>query len=191
MSWPPRSERTAKLVVREVRHERRQAGAPARESLAQLAGVRAQEALVLLVRHLVDPPPQVLPARPLEERLEPAAVLDGQHLPAGRLEHAREAAERDVWDDPVERLAVQVNDPQDLTEPGDPGVGDRLPDGALVELGVAQERDLAPARRRLEAVVLEVPARDRAPDRRGRADADRPRRVVHRIRVLRTARIAL
>ena len=43
----------------------------------------------------------------------------------------------------------------------------------------------------LEAVVLEVPARDRAPDRRGRADADGAGRVVDRVGVLRPARVAL
>ena len=192
MSWPPRSrKRGAQLVVAELGHQPAEPGVPPRQALAQLGRVGAQEPLVLLVRHLVDAAPEVLAARALEQRLEPAPVLDGEHLPAGRLEHPGEAAEGDVRHHPVERLAVQVHHPQHLAEPRHPRVRDRLPDGALVELRVAQQRDLAPARRRLEAVVLEVAARDRGPDRRRRADADRARRVVDRVRVLRPARIAL
>ena len=63
-------------------------------------------------------------------------------------------------------------------------VGDRLPAGALVELGVADQRDLAPADRHVE-VPGDVAVRERAPDRRGRADADRAGRVVDRVGVLR------
>ena len=48
-----------------------------------------------------------------------------------------------------------------------------------------------PRARRLEAVVLEVAARHRAPDRRRRADADGAGGVVDRVRVLRPARVAL
>ena len=131
------------------------------------------------------------PPGALEQALEPAAVLDGDHLPAGRLEHPGEAAERDVGHHAVERLAVQVHHPEHLAEARDPGVGDRLPDGALVELGVAEQRDLAAARRRVEAVVLEVAARHGAPDRRGGADADGAGGVVDRVGVLRPARVAL
>ena len=192
MSWPPRSRKAARRSSSgEVGDQRREARAAARQALAQLRRVGAQEALVLLVRHLVDAAPQVLAAGALEERLEPAAVLHGQHLPAGRLEHPGEAAERDVGHHAVERLPVQVHHPEHLAEPRDPRVGDRLPDGALVELGVAEQGDLAAARRRLEAMVLEVAARDRAPDRRGGADPDRAGGVVHRVRVLRPARVAL
>ncbi len=52
------------------------------------------------------------------------------------------------------------------------------------------QRDLATAARHLE-VAGDVAVRERAPDRRGRADADRAGREVDRVGVLRAARIAL
>jgi hypothetical protein len=185
------AERRPQLLVPELAGERGELAAPSGQALAQLRRLGAQEALVLLVGHLVDASPQRVASRALEQALEPAPVLDGDHLPAGRLEHSGEAPESDVRHDPVERLTVQVHHPQHLAEARDPGVGDRLPDGALVELGVPEQGDLAPTRRRLEAVVLEVAARDRSPDRGGRADADRAGRVVHRVGVLRPAWVAL
>ena len=192
MSWPPRSRKAARSSSsRSSPCESAELGASAGKALAQFLRLGAQQALVLLVRHLVDASPQRLAALPLEQAVEPPPVLDGDHLPAGRLEHPGQAAERDVGHHAVERLAVQVNHPEHLAEARDPGVGDRLPDGPLVELGVAEQRDLAAARGRLEAVVLEVAARHGAPDRRRRADADGARGVVHRVGVLRAARVAL
>ena len=73
---------------------------------------------------------------------------------------------------------------------GDHRVDERLPDRALVELGVADERDLAPALRHVE-VPGDVAVGDRAPERRGGADADRARREVDGAGVLGPARVAL
>ena len=131
------------------------------------------------------------PPLALEESLQTAAVLDRDHLPAGRLEHPRQASERDVGHHPVERLAVEVHHPQHLAQPRHPRIGDRLPDRTLVQLRITQQSDLASHRRRLEAMRLQIPARHRAPHRRRRAEAHRPRGVIHRIRVLRPRRIAL
>ena len=184
-------EAGAQLGVVELGHQPRELRVGAGQALPQLGPVRAQQPLVLLVRHLVDAAAERLAARPGEEPVEQAPVLDRDHLPACRLEHPCQPAEGDVRHDAVERLPVQVDDPEHLAEMSDPGVGDRLPDGALVELGVAEQRDLAAHRRRLEPVVLEVTARDRAPHRRRRADPDRAGRVVDRVRVLGPARVAL
>ena len=73
---------------------------------------------------------------------------------------------------------------------GDHRIDERLPDGALVELGVADERDVAAALRHVE-VAGDVAVRDRAPERRRRADADRAGREVDDARILGAARIAL
>ena len=62
--------------------------------------------------------------------------------------------------------------------------------GALVELGVAEQRDLAAADRDVE-VARDVAVRDRAPDRRRRPDPDRAGRVVDRVGVLRPRRVGL
>ena len=88
----------------------------ARQAIAQLGDGGAQQPLVLLVGHLVDPAPQLVAARALEQLGQQAPVLDGQAVPARRLEHGPQAVGGDLGDDPVERLAVEVDDPQHLAE---------------------------------------------------------------------------
>ncbi len=166
------------------------AAAAARQALAQLLGAAAQQPLVLLVGHLVDAAAQRVPALALEQLAQEASVLDHDRLPAGGLEHRLDAAGGDVGDDPVERLAVEVDHPHQLAQRGDHRVDQRLPDRALVELGVADQRDLAPGARRLE-VAGDVAVGDRAPDRRRRADPDRAGREVDGVGVLGAARVAL
>ena len=154
------------------------------DALPQLRRGRAQQPLVLLVGHRVDAGAQVGALG------EARAVLDHHGVPAGGLEHRGEAAGGDVGHDAVQRLAVEVHDPHDLAQAGDHRVGDRLPAGALVELGVADQGDLAAAARHVE-VARDVAVRERAPDRRGRAEADAAGGVVDRVRVLRPARVGL
>ena len=99
------------------------------------------------------------------------AVLDHHRVPAGGLEHRGEAAGGDVGDDAVERLAVEVDDPHHLAQARDHRVRDRLPARALVELGVADQRDLAAAARRRRSGRRRSGARARprsARSRRGR-----------------------
>jgi hypothetical protein len=178
------------LVVGQAAEQPPQRGVAGREPLAQLGGVRAQQPLELLVAHAVDPRAQRLAAVAREQLAQPRAVLHGRDVPARGLEHPREPPRGDVGHHPVERLAVEVDDPHDLAEVGDHRVDDRLPARALVELGVADQRDLAPADRRVE-VSGDVAVRERAPDRRGGPESDRPGRVVHGVRVLHTGRVGL
>ena len=133
---------------------------------------------------------------PGEEQLQLVAVLDGDDLPARRGEHALDAEDPDVGDHPVERLAVHVDDPDDLAQLGHHRVDDRLPAGPLVELGVAEQRVLAAGAADVAGhvgpeVMADVAACDRTPYRRGGADADRAGGVVGRVRVLRAARVGL
>ena len=146
--------------------------------------VGAEQPLVLLVGHRVDPGAQ------RGAGLQPRPVLDHHGVPAGGLEHRREPAGRDVRHDAVERLAVEVDDPHHLAEARDHRVRDRLPAGALVELGVADQRDLAAAAGDVE-VAGDVAVRERAPDRRGGAEAHGAGGVVDRVGVLRPARVGL
>ncbi len=74
-----------------------------------------------------------------EDGLEPAPPLTREHLPAGGGEHALEALDLDVGDDPVEGLAVEIDDPRDFAERADFRVDDRLPHRAFVHLRVAEE----------------------------------------------------
>ena len=80
-------------------------------------------------------------------------------------------------DDPVEALAVDVDDPHDVAEALQRGVGDGLPDVALVELGVADEGDEAGRALRPE-VGLDVAA-GLAGEQRG-ATAPRPTEPVEK-----------
>ena len=175
-----------------------------RQPPAQLVRGAAEQPLVLGVGHGVDPVPQRLPARPGEQLLQQPTVLQRDDLPARRGEHAPEPVGGDQRDHAVQRLAVHVDDPDDLAEVGHAGVDDGLPHGTFVEFGVTEQRVLpagaagaiatraGPAR---AGPGVEVPAQvaagHRPPDRGGRADADRSRGVVDRIGVLDPARIAL
>ena len=134
----------------EVCDQSRDGAVARRQALAQVGVVGAQQALVLLVAHRVDALAQRLAAVAREQRAQPPAVLDRLRVPARRLEHRPQPAGCDVGHDAIERLAVEVDDPQHLAQPRDHRIGDRLPDRALVELGVAEQRDLAPAARDVE-----------------------------------------
>ena len=101
-----------------------------------------------------------------------------------------EPAGGDVGHDAVERLAVEVDDPHHLAELAHHRIGDRLPTCALVELGVADQRDLASADRHVE-VPGDVAVRERAPHRRRRAEPDGPGGVVDRVGVLGPRRVGL
>jgi hypothetical protein len=179
------------LVVRQLADQLGELATTPGHALAQLIRPRPQQPLVLLVGHAVDAPAQLAAAGSLEQLLQPAAVLHRDCLPARRLEHVGPAVEGDVGHHAVERLAVEVDDPQHLAELRDARVGHRLPDGALVQLGVSDQRDLASHRGRAEPVGLQVAPSEGAPDRRRGPDADRAGGVVDRIWVLGAAGVAL
>ena len=158
-SWPPRSRKVAS------------SSASSRSSTSTSMRSRSSCASARRSRWYSSLGIASMRARRSGRLLQQRAVLDHHRVPAGGLEHRREAAGGDVGDDAVERLAVEVDDPHDLAEARDHRVRDRLPAGALVELGVADQRDLAPAARDVE-VAGDVAVRERAPDRRGGAEAD-------------------
>ena len=171
--------------VVEPGHQLGELGVVSRHPFPQLVGGAAEQALVLGVLHLVDPPPQRIASGAFVQLVQQPPVLDGEHLPARGVEHAREADGADVGHDPVEALPVEVDDPAHLAEVLHHRVEDRLPAGALVQLGVADDRVLAPGAR------AHVAPRQRTPDRGGGADADGAGGVVDGVRVLRPARVAL
>ena len=93
-------------------------------------------------------------------------------MPAGGLEHRSKPIRGHRGDDAIEALAVEVHDPQNLAELSRHRVEQGLPDGTLIEFGVPDESDLTTANGNLK-VARDIAMRQRAPDRRGRADADR------------------
>ena len=86
------------------------AGAPVEQPLARLRAGPADEDLVLLVVHVVDPLAQGIAAGQREPRLQPAAVLRLDGVPAGRREHRLDAPDPDARHDAVEALAIEVDD---------------------------------------------------------------------------------
>ena len=160
------------------------------EAAAQVGGRAAQQPLVLLVAHRVDAVPQGVAAGAVEQRPKAPPVLHRDRLPAGSVEHPPDPPDGDVGNDPVERLPVEVDDPQDLAQVRDHGVDERLPHRAFVELGIADEGDVPAARRNIE-VAGDVPLGERAPDRRRGADADGAGGEVDRVGVFRPAGVAL
>ena len=161
------------------------------ERLDDLLVGRREQLLVLLVRHLVDPRSQKLTAGLGERGAQLAPVLQLDHAPARAVEAALERLGADHRHDAVERLAVEVDDPDRLLQPARRRVEDRLPDVALVELGVADQRDEAAAGPAELAVVVHVALHQRTEQRRGGAEPDRPGRVVDGDRILRPARVGL
>ena len=150
----------------------------------------AEETLVELVRHLVDPPAQEVAPVARVGLPQPPAVLQLDHLPAVQPEDLLELLGLDDGDDAIEALAVQVDDPEHVRQRPRLRLDDRLPDVALVELRVTENGD-EPAAGAAAEVGLHVPVRQRAEERRGRSQTHRARRVVDRERVLRAARVRL
>ena len=145
---------------------------------------------VLGVRHRVEPALEPLAAGRGEPRAEPPPPAQLGDAPAARREHPAELARPRVGHDPVERLTVHVHDPEDPAEPRHRLLGERLPDVALVELGVADHDDDAPRRPRPE-VIDEVLRAERAEGRLHGAEPHRARGELDELRVLPPARIGL
>ncbi len=163
---------------------------PPQQAAADLRPVLADQGLVLLVGHPVDAPAQGLASRLREERLELPPVFRLDHLPAQVLEEPLEPCRPDAGHDPIEALAVEIHDPQQVAEPLQGVVQEGLPDAALVQLGIAHEGHETPLGQRPE--VRPGVAVDGGGKGRGHgAQSHGARREVDRIGVLRPAGIGL
>ena len=117
-SWPPRSRTSAPTspayVVEQPREpsRARRPRAPSSRAPRTTSSLGAEERLVLLVRHLVDPAAEQVAALARERLAQPAAVLELDHVPAARPELRLELGGPDAGDDAVERLPVEVDDPE-------------------------------------------------------------------------------
>ncbi len=93
------------LLVAQRAHEALELAPPASapgQPIPELGGVGAQQALELLVIHLIDPASECRTAIALEQLAQPVAVLDRDRLPAGGFEHRLQPAGRDLGDHPIE-----------------------------------------------------------------------------------------
>ena len=93
------------------------------------------------VRAGVDPFAQMMAVGTGEGGLQQPAVFEGDDAPADHLEQRVDAAEQPIGDHRVEALAVVVDDPPQIAHVVLPAFEQRLEDVALVEFGVARERD--------------------------------------------------
>ena len=192
-------EQHAQIVAREVGHQRvqRRIVAPldqgarrrlAREILRQpLAPARPAlegERGVERVRAGVDPVLQRRPAGLGEGGLQQAAVFQRQHPPADRAEQLVDAPEQPVRDHRIEALAVVVDDPPEIAHVVLPALQQGLEDIALVELGIAHERDHPPLPALEQPAAGEIVLRQRGEHGLRRAEPDRAGREVDVVVVL-------
>ncbi len=120
--------------------------------------------------------------------LLPPAELDD--VPSRGAEPRGELTAPSVGRDPVEALAVQVDDPQEVAQLRHQLLAERLPHVSLVELGVSDHRDDAPGA--LHApVILDVARGESAERRRHRAEPHGARRELDDLGILPAARIGL
>ena len=163
---------------------------PVGEPLPQFLRREAEQRLVVLVRHVVDPRPQRGTVRLGKLGLQVATVLDLDHVPARRLELALPVRDADAGDDAVEGLAVEVDHPHDVAEPVGGRVEDRFPDVPLVQFGVAEQRD-EPGPGALTEMRVDVAPGHGGEQRRDRPEAHRPGREVDIVGVLGPRRVRL
>ena len=122
----------------------------------------------------------MMPVGPGEGRLQQPAVFQGDDAPAHHLEHGVDAAEQPVGDHRVEALAVVVDDPPQIADVVLPAFEQRLEDVALVELGVAGERDHPAGRRvgRDQLLQPQIILHDRGEQGHADAEPDRAGREI-------------
>ena len=125
--------------------------------------------------------------------LQPAAVLDGDDVPAHVAEQALDAAEQPVGHDGIEALAVVIDDPPEIADVVLPALQQRLVDVALVELRVAGDRDVAARRedRCGQPVQAHIVRHQRGETGHRHAEPDRAGGEIHLRPVLHPRRIGL
>ena len=183
------------VVPGEIGHERVERGIVMRLEQARDAGLRGKiggkptaprsaalkrERRIKIVRAFVDPALQGRAARSRECRLEPLAVFERHHLPADRREEFLNLLEQMIVDDAVEALAVVVDDPPHVPHVVLPALEQRLEHVALVELGIAHERDHAARGAALghHAVEPHIVLHERGEERVADAEPDRAGREI-------------
>ena len=153
------------------------------ETITDSDTVLEQQALVLLIAHLIDPGSEFESVGFAEDVFELVAVFEVNDMPAVGGEHFPQLLSAAVRDHAVEALAVQVHNPQHARHALGIGFTQRFPDIALVQLGITHQGNM-PARSRpilrrngfpVRAVgmVLQIVTDQGTKERRHRAQTDR------------------
>ena len=140
---------------------------------AQIDASQVEQGPVLLVGQLVQPALKRLAVRLGDLLAQLAAVSELAHVPSGGGEQRLALPGPADRHDPVQRLAVVVDDPEDVPQPSRGRLGNRLPDASLVQLGIAHQCD-EPARLPGAEVVVDVPAGQRREQRGDGAQSSDP-----------------
>ena len=181
------------VVLLEQRADAGELAEIALEMLAPGGAALEGDRRVEIVRAVVDPLAERPAVGPRERRLEQLAVLQRHHPPADRAEEVLDLREQPLGHHAIEALAVVVDHPPDVPHVVLPALEQGLEDVALVELGIAHDRDHAPLRLRLRqqpALVQQVLGQGRE-QRHRRAEPDRAGREVDAVGVLGARRIGL
>ena len=157
---------------------------------ANLGTALTQQTLVLGVRHAVDAALQRLTARQGEGLAQPRPVLDDLDLPTVVAEDVGKFLRAHTRNHAVEALTIEIDDPGQLPEPACGRIGQRLPDVALIQLGIAEQRHEATAGRDIE-VRSHVAVDDAGEEGRSGTKTNGSSREVDRIGVLRARGIGL
>ena len=113
------------------------------EALSPRRAALEHQCRVERVRAAIDPLPQYVTSRFAERRLLQRAIFEDHHVPAEVLEELLVALPKTFTHDRIEALPVIIDDPPAIAEPLLPALQHRLEDVALIELGVADQRDHA------------------------------------------------
>ena len=183
-------QKGAQLVVGHRCQCRNQLWVVSAEELPGLSSGQVEEMLVLVVGHLVDSVSECGTAGSGEGCIELVSVLHVEDMPAGVREGPLQAAHLDAGHYPVQTLAIEVDNPQDVAKAGQAGLEERLPHVALVQLGVTQESDEARARARRE-VAVDVASSGSGEQRRRGAQPYRSGREVDPVMILGPRRVRL
>ena len=150
------------------------------ETITDSDTVLEQQALVLLVAHLIDSGSELEPVGFAEDVFELVAVFEVDDMPAVGGKHFPQLLSAPVRDHTVEALAVQVHDPQHARHALGIGFTQRFPDIALVQFGITDQGNMParsrPGLRRLGravGVVAQIVPHQRAKQRRDRTQTDR------------------
>ena len=162
----------------------RLAGEVPRQPLAPPRAALEGERGIERVRAVVDPAPQRFPARLGEGGLLQPAVFQRQHPPPDRAEQLVDAPEQPVRDHRIEALAVVVDHPPEVPHVVLPALQQGLEHVALVELGIAHQRDHPPRIPADHPLAGEIVPGERRKHGLRRAEPDRAGREVDVVVVL-------
>ncbi len=202
-----RLEQAQAVVAGEIGHQRREFGIGAFgdqageialvaelvfEALAPAGAALEAQGGIERVRAAVDPGAQACAARLLERGFEQRAVFQHDHVPAEGLEDFLEALPQAFAHVCIKGLPIVIDDPPGVPEALLPAFEQGFEDVALIELGIAHERDhpafapvLGPALR------LHIILHDRGEERLCDAQADRTGGEIDVVDVLGARGIAL